>query len=257
MNVAWKKIMLLLKRELFQFRSARILLVFGIFGLVQALMMFAARAHGLMEDTMFLFFIGGLCTLITAFDLVARERETHVIDLLLTQGISRGSVFFVKWIVSLILSVLGAFIFCAATVIGTGAAGQPVLWSNVLPEFGMVTWLMATYAVIALLCSVLFRNGKSALIAATSIWVVFRPPVVSLLLIHPIQSALNLDKTATWKFVAFLPDFAFRIALDIEKATPADVTIPISWPIMALCVYFLVCSIAAWIVFLRQDEPVL
>lgn len=257
MNCEWGKVILLLRRELFEFRSIRVLAIFGIFGFLQCIIMFSARAHGLMEDTIFLFLIGGLCTIFTGFDLIARERELHTIDLILTQGITRGSLFLVKWITTVMLSAIGALVFCIATVIGTALAGQPILWENFLREFGIITLAMEAYAAIALVCSVVFRRPKSALIAAMSVWVVFRPPVVSLLLIHPIQSAFSLDKAATWRFVAFIPEFAFRLGLDIHKGAPTDVTIPASWPFLALTGYIVIGSILSWMIFMRQDEPIL
>ena len=256
MKCEWKKIILLLRRELFEFRSIRVLAVFGVFGFLQSICMFSARDHGLMEDTIFLYLIGGLCTIITCFDLIARERELHTIDLILTQGITRSSLFLVKWITTVILSVITALVFCVATVAGTTLAGQSILWENILREFGVIILAMEAYAAIALLCSIIFRRPKSALIAAMSVWVVFRPPVVSLLLIHPIQSALSLDKAATWKFVAFIPEFAFRLGLDIHKGAPEDVTLPGGWPFLALTGYVVIFSILAWLVFSRQDEPV-
>ena len=74
MNSEANKIKFLIKRELFEFRTARILFVLGKLGFLQFVTMFSARAHGLIEDTTFLFIIGGLCTVITSFDLIARER---------------------------------------------------------------------------------------------------------------------------------------------------------------------------------------
>ena len=256
MKTEWKKFFLLIKREIFEFRSVRVVAVFGIFGLLQCLMMFSANEHGLMEDTIFLFMIGGLCTVITGFDLVTREREWHTIDLLLTQGISRGSLFWVKWTTTIVLSLMAALIFCLSTIIGTLLAGQSVLWENLLREFCVITLEMEAYAAIALVCSVVFRKPKSALITAMVIWVTFRPPVVSLLLISPIQNFLSLDKTATWRFVSFIPEFAFRLALDIHKGAPSEVTIPPGWPFLALTGYIIIGSFLSWVIFIHQDEPV-
>ncbi|MBA4384478.1 MAG: hypothetical protein C0410_07055 [Anaerolinea sp.] len=256
MNSEIKKMFFLLKREFFEFRSVRVLAAFGVMGILQGIIMVNSQEHGLMEDTFLIFLIGGLCTVITCFDLVSREREQHTIDLLLTQGINRGSMYLVKWITAALLSAIGALVFCFATIIGTAISGEDVLWNNFLPEFGMITWAMGSYAAIALLCSIIFRRPKSSLIAALMVWVIFRPAVFGMLVIDPIRKALNLSKTELWRVVAFIPDFAFRLGLDIEKAAPKDVIIPASWPLLALSGYILLGTLLAWLIFIRQDEPI-
>ena len=177
MNLEPRKMIYLLRRELYEFRSSRLLAAFGIFGLLQGVIMFSARAHGRTEDTILVFLIGGLSTVITAFDLVAREREQHTIDLLLTQGVSRTSLFLAKGLTAFLFSVIGALVFCVATVSGTAIAGYPVLWGDLLPEFGMITWMMGAYAAIALACSVIFRRPKTALIGAMMTWEIGRAHV--------------------------------------------------------------------------------
>jgi ABC-type transport system involved in multi-copper enzyme maturation permease subunit len=249
------KIAAVYRRELAEIRSPRILAVFGIFAGLQCILMMVSRSPGRAEDSYLAFMLGGLVAVMTAFDMIAKEREHHTIDLLLTQGITRHGLFTAKWLATLTLCTVAAAAAALGGIAGAAASGKPPAWGDRLAEFGMFAWLLIVYGSLSLACSTALRRGKHALIAASIIWVILRPPVIGTLLVGPISEALKLTKSQTWRIAACLPDFAFRLGLDIHRVAPSDVVIPPYLPYLVLGIYTVVFSLLAGLVFLRQDEP--
>jgi hypothetical protein len=144
----------------------------------------------------------------------------------------------------------------AGGVMGAVFSGKLLIWSDFLIEWGMVFWLLTVSATLGLLCSVVFRRGKWALTAAAGVWGVLRPPVVAMLLLKPLESALHWSKGQVWQVVALVPEFAFRIGLDGRRGVPEDVILPVGLPYAALAAYVILFSVAAGWIFLHQDEPI-
>jgi len=249
-----RNVSLVLKREMVELRSIRTLLTLGLFAALQFFLALISKAHGRAEDTLLVFQIGGIVALIIAFDLVAKEREYHTIDMLLTQGISRTGLFAAKWCAMLVFCLLGGASFLLGNVAGMLVSGAPFNVLDLAIEFGMVTWLVAIYGCIALCCSVLFRRAKMALAASIVIWMFFRPAVLALLVFNPIKAALGWDKSQLWQALAWMPEFAFHIGMDPLRGVPEGTTLQPQWCYVAMGAYIVVLSIAALTVFLRQDE---
>ncbi len=254
--MSWRKMEAVVRRDLYEMRSSRLLAVWGLFGAVQCLLMMVSKAQGRIEDTSVIFWLGGVVGVIVGFDIIAREREHRTLDLLLTQGISRPALFAAKWGATLILCAGAAGSALVGGVVGAAISGKMLIWGDFLVEFGMVFFLLEVYATLGLLCSVVFRRGKWALTAAAVAWGILRPPVVAMLLIKPLESALHWSKGQVWQVVALVPEFAFRMGLDGQRGVPEDVVLPMGLPYVALAVYVIVFSVAAGLVFVRQDEPV-
>lgn len=252
-----KKILYVLKRELLEIRSWRMLVVLGVFTLLQCFIASASKAHGRIEDVLLVFQIGGIVAVIMGFDLVARERENHTIDLLLTQGISRAGLFACKWIAMFVFCGLGAAGYMVGNAAGSLAGGFTIHWIDLLAQGGMVWWLFSVYGAVSLLCSVLFRRAKWSLIAAACVWVAFRPPVLALVVLNPLKAAMNWSKDQLWQVLAVMPEFAFHIGLDPLRGSPDGINLQPAWSYVALAAYLIVLSLAALVVFLRQDELVI
>lgn len=255
MNGETSKVAALLRRECWELRSPRVLAALGLLAGMQCLVMAASRQTGRVEDTSVLFMLGGLVGVALAFDLVAKEREHRALDLLLTQGVSRRALFAAKWLAALGLCGAAALAATAGSLVGRILSGKPAGWSDLAAEFTMLWWLLAVFGLLALLCSVALRRGKWALMAAAVAWAILRPPVMMLLVLAPLQDALGWDQTQLWRVLAVLPEFAFRLGLDLPRGAPDTVSIEAWLPYAALAAYVAVFTAAAAAVFVRQDEP--
>ena len=255
MNGEMSKMAALMRRECWELRSPRALAVLGLLAGMQCLVMAASRQAGRIEDTSVMFMLGGLVGVILAFDLVAREREHRTLDLVLTQGVSRRALFAAKWLATLGLCGAAALAATAGSLLGRLLSGKPAAWADLLAEFAMLWWLLAVFGLLALLCSVVLRRGKWALMAAAVAWAILRPPVMMLLVLAPLQEALGWDQTQLWRVLATLPEFAFRLGLDPQRGAPEGVTLAAWLPYAALAAYVAVFTATAAAVFVRQDEP--
>jgi len=250
------KVFPVFNRELMELRSGRMLAAVGLFTFLQFFLALNSKTHGRIEDVLLVFQAGGIVAVIMVFDLIARERETHTIDLLLTQGISKAGLFIAKWLAMVVFCGVGAAGFVLGNTAGTWISGAEVIWLNILAQGAMVWWLFSVYGAFSLLFSVLFRRAKWALIGAACIWVGFRPPVLALLVLNPLKEAFQWTKSQLWQVLAFMPEFAFHIGLDPVRGAPEGVTLNTSWSYVALAAYVVVLSLAAFLIFVRQDEPV-
>lgn len=245
------KILALLQREMYELRSARSLATLGLFTGMQLMLVLGSQKIGLLESTLLLFQLGGVMALILCYDSLAREREHHTLDLLLTGGLSRGSLFTAKWLAGMAWCLLCTLALTMATGLGSWIKGQPFGAVDLLVLFGMVFWLLAVYGLLALACSTVYRRSKWALILAIGIWGLLRPPVQALLVIGP----LGWDKQQVWSYLAWLPDFAFRMGLDPAKSAPQGVLIPPHVPYLAMGLACIAMTLLAWLIFRLQDEP--
>lgn len=250
------KILPLLRRDLAELRSPRTLAILGIFTLFQFFLSMSAKVHGRVEDSLLVFQMGGIIAVMIAFDLLSRERENHTLDLLLIQGISRSGLFFVKWLAMIIFCCLGALGFMLGDLAGMLLHGFSINGLDLIIGTGMTAWLLSFYGSVSLLFSTIFRRSKWALIGSALVWVLFRPAVLALMLITPLQKALNWSKDQVWQFLSLLPDFAYHVGLDPVRGTPQGVIIQPAWSYLALFCGVLFCSAAAAWIFARQDEPV-
>jgi ABC-type transport system involved in multi-copper enzyme maturation permease subunit len=255
MKHEFPKIWAVLRRELWEMRSGRILAVFGLFTLFQGALMFVSKDTGRIEDAFLIFMLGGLAAVLIGFDGFAREREQRTMDLLLTQGISRWGLYAAKWLSLILLCFAAAGIAILGGMIGSLLSGKPLARLDFLAEFAATAWLLSVYGAMALTCSAALRRGKWALIAAIIVWMVFRPMVIGTLVLGPVSHSLGLSKNQTWGVAAFLPEFAFRFVLDAGHAAPPDVSVPAWFPYAALGAYLVGFSLIGWLIFRRQDEP--
>jgi ABC-type transport system involved in multi-copper enzyme maturation permease subunit len=254
MNPSMLRIALILKRELMELRSWRTLLALGLLGALQFFVSLVSKAHGRVEDTILVFQMGGIIAIILGFDLVAKEREQHTIDLLLTQGISRQGLFAAKWLAMLIFCLLGGLVFGLGNGLGMLLRTIPLNGLDLWVESGMVAWLFCVYGSIALLLSVLFRRAKMALAGSILIWMFFRPAVMALLVFNPLKELLGWTKSQLWQGLAVMPEFAFHIGVEPLRGIPDGVSLQPAWCYVALAGYLVVLSTVAWGVFIRQDE---
>lgn len=255
MKREFPKIWAVVRRDLLEMRSGRVLAVFGLFALFQGMLMFVSKSPGRIEDVFLVFMLGGLAAVLLGFDGFSREREQRTLDLLLTQGISRGGLYMAKWLALMSLCMAAAGTAIGGGILGAWLSGKSVAGPDFLAEFAATAWLLSIYGALALTCSATLRRGKWALIAAVIIWMAFRPMVIGTLVLGPVSDWLGLSKTQTWNIAACLPEFAFRITLDPGRATPADVRVPLWLAYAALSAYLSGFSLIGWLVFRRQDEP--
>lgn len=246
-----RKILAILQRELYEFRAGRTLATLGLFAVLQLLLMLGSKTIGRLESTLLLFQLGGVMALVLCFDSLAREREHHTLDLLLTGGLPRSHLFAARWLAALGWCLVCALVLVLATGLGSWIKGQPFGAVDLLVMFAMIFWLLSVYGLLALACSVVCRRGKWALIAAVIAWVVLRPPVQALLVIGP----LGWGKQQVWSYLAWLPDFAFRMGLDPARSAPQGVIIQTYVPYLALGLACVGLTLLGWGVFSLQDEP--
>jgi ABC-type transport system involved in multi-copper enzyme maturation permease subunit len=254
MKHATRNIICVLKREIMELRSWRILLTIGLFAALQFFLSIISKAHGRVEDTILVFQMGGIIAIIIGFDLIAKEREQHTIDLLLTQGITRSGLFAAKWCAMLVFCMLGGISFLLGNSLGMLLKAIPLNGWDMLVEFAMVSWLFSIYGSITLLCSVLFRKAKLALAGSILVWMFFRPPVMALLIFNPLKNAFGWSKSQLWQVLALMPEFAFHIGLDPARGVPEGVILQPVWSFLAMITYLVVLSLIAQISFLQQDE---
>ncbi|MGB7540141.1 MAG: ABC transporter permease subunit [Anaerolineales bacterium] len=249
------KIGAVIRRELLEIRSGRMIAVFGLFALFQGALMFVSEETGRIEDAFLIFMLGGLVAVLIGFDGISRERENRTMDLLLTQGISRWGLYTAKWISLMLLCIAAAGTAVLGGVLGSLLSGKPVARPDFLVEFAATAWLLGVYGAMALACSVMLRRGKWALIAAIVIWMVFRPMVIGMLVLGPVSNALGLSRNEIWRIAACLPEYAFRFVLDPAHASPPDVSVPAWIAYAALAAYLAAFTCIGWLAFRRQDEP--
>ena len=250
-----RKALAVYRREIAEARSPRSLAVLGMLALLQAILMFVSRSPGRVEDTTIVFMVGGLFAVLAGCDLITREREARTIDLLLVQGLTRNTLFAAKWATATTSAVVMSAALIAGGVIGATASRKHLAWSDYGLEFVMVAWFLEVYCLAALVWSVVARRGKQALAAAVVTWLAVRPPVVGLLVLKPLREAQGWSMSQAWTVLAGLPEFAFRLALDPTRGVPQGVGVPRLLPYAALTAYVAGASIAAWLIFLGQDEP--
>lgn len=255
MKHEFSKIGALVRRELLEMRSGRMLAVFGLFALFQGVLIFVSKSIGRNEDVFLVFMFGGLAAVLIGFDGFAREREQRTLDLLLTQGISRQGLYAAKWLALMLLCTAAAGTAILGGGVGSLLSAKPVARLDFLVEFIATAWLLSIYGALALSCSAALRRGKWALIAAVVVWVAFRPMVIGTLVLGPLSDALGWSKAQTWNIAACLPEFAFRFVLDPARASPADVGVPLWIPYIAMSAYWIGFSLLGWLIFRRQDEP--
>ena len=254
MKLKLQHIFLVIRREFLDLRSPRSWLPLVLFAALQFLISAVNKSHGRVEDTVLIFQIGGILTIILAFDLIAKERENHTIDLQLTQGISRNGLFIAKWCAMVAFCLLGGLAYIIGNGLGMLIQRVPIQITDLLAESGMIAWLLSVYGSIALLFSVLFRRAKMALAGSVVVWLLFRPPVLSLLIFNPLQQVFDWSKNQLWQVLALMPEFAFRIGLEPARAIPNDVSIRAVWSFLALSAYVILLGFAAGGVFANQDE---
>lgn len=255
MRQEFRKVGVVIRRELLEIRSGRMLAVFGLVALLQGTLMFVSKATGRIEDMFLFFMFGGLTSVLIGFDALAREREQRTMDLLLTQGISRRGLYAAKWLSLILLCTAVAGTAIGGGMLGSLLSGKPVARLDFVVEFAAAAWLLSIYGALAVACSAILRRGKRALIGAVILWMTFRPMVVGTLVLGPASDSLGLSRNQTWRIAACLPEFAFRFVLDPGRASPPDVDVPIWLAYVALSLYLVGFSLLGWLVFRRQDEP--
>jgi ABC-type transport system involved in multi-copper enzyme maturation permease subunit len=254
MKTSLKNIHLVLRREFLELRSLKAILPIFVFAALQFFISVVSKSHGRAEDTILVFQIGGILAIILSFDLVAKERENHTIDLLLTQGISRQGLFAAKWCAMLAFCLLGGTAFLLGNALGMLMHGLSINIADLLIESAMVFWLFTVYGSCALLFSVLFRRAKMALAGSVLVWLMFRPPVLALLIFNPLKQAFHWSQTLIWQALAFMPEFAFHIGVDPIRGVPDGVSIQVAWSFFALAGYVILLGLTAVGVFTKQDE---
>ena len=188
------------------------------------------------------------------FDLIAKEREKHSLDLLL-QGASRSQIYVAKGLAAVLYAFAAALLFNLVTVAGYLIKGHIPLLSDMLCEMGALWWMLAIYALLALVSSILFYQGKWSLVAVIITWVLMRPSFIAVLIFKPLENILNLTKTDLWRALSFLPEYSFRLILDPLRAVPDGVSISPWWGYVILTGYVVILTIGGWLIFRRQDEP--
>jgi len=256
MNLEFKKIATVYHREMVELRSSRSLAVFGLFAILQCLLMIVNKAPNRVENSFMIFMLGGFVGVLVCFDMITKEREHHTMDLLLTQGITRRGLFLAKWLATLSFCVIGGAAALCGGAIGSIISGKSLVWGDWLAEFIMAVWLLSIYGVLSLMYSATAKRGKWALIAASVTWFMMRPAILGQILLGPFSNYLGWSKSLTWHIAAWMPEFAFRLGLDIQRVAPDDVYIEPWLPYLVLSIYLVVLSLSAWLVFRRQDEPV-
>ena len=250
-----EKIVAVLRRELIETRSLRRMALLAAPGLLQFVAAAASANHGRVEDTYVVYMLGGMIGIVLVFDLMAKEREHHTLDILLTQGISRRGLFVAKWIGAVSICFAAATLLVAGTLLGSAISGNVLSWRDYLAEWGMIGWFLTVYGLLALLFSCALRRSKWALAGAAFAWLLVRPPFVALLVFEPLEAIVGWSRQRSWQIMAALPDFAMRIGLEPARAVPDSIHVNTSVSYVALALYALGFSLLGWWVFSRQDEP--
>lgn len=256
MKPSLRKVSIVYRREMAEIRSSKTLIVFVLFAAMQCLLMFVSQAPGKIEDTYLFFMLGGLVAVIACFDIISKEREHRTLDLLLTQGISRQGLFLAKLGAAFTYCFFGTLVVIIGGIVGSFLSGKIPAWGDWLAEFGMTFWLLSIYAMLSLLFSSVFRRGKWALAGAATTWFLMRPAILGNIVLGPLSKLFGWNRSLTWYAAACIPEFAFRLGLDIKRGAPDDVAILWYFPYLVLGIYVIAFAVSAWLVFRNQDEPV-
>jgi len=191
---------------------------------------------------------GAWAALTVFYDMISTDREHNVLDLLLTSGVAKNTVFLSKvlaaCVVALVLTVLYLLPITAILAIGTGNLGD----ANSVLRYALPLWghIMA-YASLGLLISVLARSSKASLVWSMALGLVLMPRFYVMLL-KSVQNLAHWPEEITNIFGYLSPGVSMSVLAD-----PSG-TASFYEALLGLTLGILGALVIAHRAFTRQDE---
>ncbi|WKY43215.1 ABC transporter permease subunit [Eubacteriaceae bacterium ES2] len=252
-----RDVFVLLKRDLKNSINKRLLIMFVLLVLFQFWFILASdstyqvKTSGVMHYMAVVFsfnFFGSIVALALNYDGISRERESKLLDLILTSGVTKKKVYLSKILTSFIISYILALSYVLVlTLVYLVLSGDVSMSLLTLRYILPLTTFLSLFSLMGLMFSVFFRSSKSSLITSIIIGAVFMPRLF-VMIIDSLGNLLGFSQRTTEILYMISP------ALIMNALNGYSEMSYVIWALLFFCVYLTVVIIGGLHVFMRQDE---
>lgn len=119
---------------------------------------------------------GAWAILTVFFDLLAQDRDTHVLDCILCSGIKKRDILLGKFVSICVLAIICTFIYLVPISIVVAVAGNDINWIIKVMLYVIPLWgYIVIYGSLGMLISILARSTKMSLIMNLAFGLIMMP----------------------------------------------------------------------------------
>jgi hypothetical protein len=191
---------------------------------------------------------GSIIALAFNYDSISVERESKVLDLVLTSGISKKKVFLSKAVNSFLISGIFALLYTIVIFLVYLVASKDTAMSLLTFRYAFpVMAFMSIYCLMGLMLSIIFRSSRESLVVSVILGGLFIPRLF-LLVVEGIGKVLSLGERTTELLGMISP------ALIMNALSGYAEKLEIFLGVILLMVYLTVMIVIGIVIFTRQDE---
>lgn len=193
-------------------------------------------------------FFGSVVALTLSYDGISADRELKLMDLILTSGVSKRSVYLGKVVTGFVVSVAFALLYSLAIVlIYFILSGEILLSLKALRYIGPITAFMMMFSMLGLTLSVALRSSKASLI--TSIFVgAFMMPRLFISIVDGINALFGFGQPVLERVYMLSP------ALILNALNGYSDTKTVLWGLLLFATYVIGSMVTGMRIFQKQDE---
>lgn len=252
-----KSVMVLLKRDLKNSINKRVILLLGFMVLLQTWFIFGSgsveeiKQSGQMHFMAIVFsfnLFGSIIALALSYDSISIERESKVMDLILTSNISKKKVLLSKAINSLIISGIFAVLYVLAILLIYLFASKDLSISLLTLRYVLpITAFLFIYNLMGLMLSIIFRSSRASFIVSVILGGLLIPRLF-LLVVEGLAKPIGLGEKAIEMLSMISP------ALIMNALSGYAEQSQIILAVLLFIVYALTMTLLSMLVFSKQDE---
>ena len=252
-----KSVLILLKRDLKNSINKRVILLLGFMVLLQAWFIIGSgsvkeiKQTGLMNFMAIVFsfnLFGSIIALALSYDSISTERESKVMDLILTSNISKKKVLLSKILNSFVISGIFAVLYVLAILLIYLFISKDFSISLLTLRYIFpIIAFMFIYNMMGLMFSIIFRSSKASLVVSVILGGLFIPRLF-LLVVEGLAKSIGLGQKAVEMLGLLSP------ALIMNALSGYAEQSQIILAVLFFIIYTLMMISLSMLLFSKQDE---
>ena len=252
-----KSVLMLLKRDFKNSVNKRMLILLGFMILLQVWFIFGSGSVNNVIESKQMHFMaivfsfnlfGSITALALSFDSISLERESKVMDLILTSDVSKKKVISSKILNCFLISGIFAFLYVLIMFIVYLSATRDIGISLLTFRYIFpVTAFLSIYCLMGLMLSIIFRFSRESLIVSVILGGLFIPRLF-IIIVEGIGGILGLGV----KIVEMLSMLSPALIMNALSGYAEQFDIILG--ALLLIIYLAVMISLSVIVFIKQDE---
>ena len=246
----------LLKRDISNCVNKRMFIILGFLVIFQLWLIIGSGSASQIEEggemnymaIVFSFnFLGSLAALALTFDSISKERQSKVMDMILTSGPGKRMVVFSKIVMNLAVSVMfSAMYIVLMAIVYLVLSGNTRVMLMCVPYFPALVAFNFIFCMLGLMLSIFFRSSKTSFIVSMVIGLLCMPRLL-ISVLEGIAQVFHLSKGFVDTTSMISPAMILNA---LSGAAGGDIMAGIGF----LAVYCALTVILSVRVFCRQDE---